>query len=118
MIATATPIETPELESLGAPLDPPPLESAGALASVGDCAALPSAVAVASVSAEVRSVKSPPDSTVTGAMSTRDIDRARLIATAAATETPPSEVSAFGVFAAPPSPLPPLPLEVWSANPR
>ena len=41
-----------------------------------------------------------------------------LMPTAAATLTPPSEVSAFGVSSASPSPAPPLSLDSWSAKPR
>ena len=122
MIATAAPIETPPpLESLGAPA--PPLESAGALESVGALesagwTALPSAVACASVSAEVESAKRPPAWMVIAPIVAREIDVARLIATAAAMSTPPPLVEAVGVLSAPPDPSPPFAVDVSLANDR
>ena len=63
---------------------------------------LPSASAIASVSALEWSVKRPPASIVTAPMSAaREIVVARLIATAVATFTPPPLVEALGVLLAP-----------------
>src|SRR3989442_3070275 len=101
-MATPTPIETPEVESVGDPLDPTPLESAaalespGPLESLGACTALPSAVAFALACAELRSENSPPATRTIPSMTARAITLARLIATAAATDTPPFEVFASG----------------------
>src|SRR6266550_2131364 len=117
-MATPTPTETPpELESLGAP-EPPDVESAGALESVGGCTALPSAVACAFACAELSSEKRPVAITTMPSMTALAMTLARLMATAAATETPPDEVSALGVCSASPVPLPPLLVEVPSANER
>ena len=75
--------------------------------------ALPSAVAA------VDSVKSPPALTAIGPTSVaREIVFARLIATAAATLTPPELVAALGVGSAPPAPLPPFEDDVASAKLR
>src|SRR6267378_6565884 len=86
-----TPLD--ELESLGAPDAPPPLASPGALESFGACTAMPSITA-------------------------RAMALTRLIATAAATDTPPDDVLAAGVLAAPPLPSPPFAVDVSSAKPR
>src|SRR2546428_13191528 len=102
---------------------PPPLESAGALASagaldsLGDCTALPSAVACASVSAEVESGNRPPAWVVIAPMFVREMDFARVIATAAATSTPPALVDAVGVLSTPPRPSPPFPVGRLLAEP-
>ncbi len=118
MIATPTPIETPlELEPLGEPLDPPDVESAGALASLGRTA-LPSARANASVSAVVESVNRPPATIVTGPIVASEMVFTRLIATAAATLTPPADVFVLGVCSASPSPVPPLSVDMPFANER
>ena len=126
MIATPTPTETPlalesladplELESLDEPLE---LGSAGALESVGRTA-LPSASANASVSADVASVKRPVGAKMTTpvAIVAMDVVLARLIATAAATDTPPEEVSELGVCSASPAPVPPFDVEVWFPKER
>src|SRR5687768_9778047 len=107
LMATAAPIVTPDVASLGALLDPLPLESAGALASPGALTALPSATALASVSAALDKEKSPPDLTVIGPISVAcETLVAMLMAIAAATETPPALVDALGVPAEP-VPLPP-----------
>ena len=124
MIATPTPIETPDVESVGVPLDPPELESAGglespgALASFGAWTALPSAVACAFACAELSREKRPVATTTMPSMTARAITFARLIATAAATETPPDDVSALGVLSAPPLPSPPFAADVPSAKER
>src|SRR5438094_10357166 len=94
-------MDTPDVESVGASAES--VESLGALESRGACTALPSAVAEASVFAAVESVKRPPAWTVTLPIVARETVFARLIATAAATETPPDDVDAPGV-ASPPSP--------------
>jgi hypothetical protein len=70
------------------------------------------------VSAVVARVKRPPDTIVTGPMVASEIVLARLIATAAATLTPPDDVFDFGVCSAPPSPLPPLSVDMPLANDR
>src|SRR6267378_259746 len=111
-----TPLD--ELESLGAPDAPPPLESPGPLESLGACTALPSAVACAFACAELRSENRPPATMTMPSTTARATAVTRLIATAAATDTPPDDVLASGVFAVSPVPLPPLPIEVWSANER
>src|SRR5688572_373098 len=96
LMATAAPIVRPVVASSGSPLDPPVVES------VADRTALPSAVALASVSAALASVKRRPLVTVIAPMSVaREIVVARLMATAAATETPPDEVDALGVWPVP-----------------
>ena len=112
------------MESLGEPLDPPELESAGALESpgalesLGAWTALPSAVACAFACAELSREKRPVVTMTMPSMTARAITFARLIATAAATETPPFDVFASGVFSALPVPLPPFAVEVEPANER
>jgi hypothetical protein len=109
LIATATPIETPPPEP--DELDAPPSETG--------CTALPSATAFASVSDEDFSEKRPPATTVTPETTyARETESARLIATAAATETPPPLDSALGVSSAPPVPVPPLSSEALFAKLR
>src|SRR2546428_445258 len=101
-MATPTPTETPDVESLGEPLDPPELESAGALESPGALesfgawTALPSAVACAFACAELSREKRPVVTMTMPSMTARAITVARVIATAAATDTPPDDVSALG----------------------
>src|SRR5688572_9036804 len=98
LIATATPMFTlPAPEGVTAP---------------------PSALADASVSAEVARVNRPPAITTTGPISVAsDVVLVRLIATAAATFTPPALVEALGVWPGP-VPAPPLPVDVVSAKLR
>src|SRR5512132_306061 len=118
-MATPTPTDTPELEpSLEPPLLEPSLEPPLLDASAGGCTALPSPLASASVSAELVIVNAPPALTVIAPIDARAIDFAMLMPTAAATDTPPSEVSAFGVADALPSPAPPLERESPSPKPR
>ena len=83
-----------------------------------DRPALPSAVACASVSAELESVNRPPAWIVIAPIVASEMVFARLIATAAATLTPPPEVDAAGVLAASPDPSPPFATEVCDAKPR
>src|ERR1044072_8996917 len=85
-----------------------------AVPSTGGCEAAPLPDARASVSALLVSENAP---TVAGMLTPGAVyARERVIAmftpTAAATDTPPSDVSAFGVLCAPPSPLPPFFVEV------
>src|SRR3989442_9988694 len=115
-MATPAPIDAPVVGSLGAPA--PPLASLGALASAGPRAALPSAVACASVSADVDRMNSRPAVTWMSPIVARDVVFARLMPTAAATDTPPPEVFAAGVVAAPVVPLPLLSVDVLAANAR
>src|SRR5688572_17048267 len=78
-------------------------------------AAAPLAVADPSVSdAEVR-LNAPFAEYASGAMNEREIERCRLIATAAATLIGPALVDAEGVLSASPSPSPPLADDVVSA---
>ena len=107
------PDEPLPLDPLDPPLppDPPePLEPELLALASGGWTALPSAVAFASVSAEVESVNRPPFVlTVIAPISVaREVVFARLMATAAATDTPPDEVSDFGVLS-PPSDAPGVP---------
>src|SRR5687767_15613274 len=105
-------METPS-ESSSSPPEPPVVES------LGGCTALPSASAPASALADVARVKLPPASTLTPVLIVAsELLFARLIATAAATETPPSDVDADGVSSESAVPVPPLPSDVLSANPR
>src|SRR5437879_3124484 len=115
-MATPGPIETPVVESTGPP--EPPLESAGALESVTFRTAVPSADAYASVSADVESVKRPTALTATAPIVASELVFARLIAIAAATDTPPAEVAACGVASAPAAPFPPVELSVALAKLR
>src|SRR6267378_100082 len=117
-MATATPIDTPDVESVGAVDDPPELESAGGVESLGVWTALPSAVACAFACAELRSENRPPATMTMPSTTARATAVTRLIATAAATDTPPLDVFASGVFAASPVPLPPLFNDVPFANER
>src|SRR6267143_1418934 len=117
-MATATPIDTPDVESVGAVDDPPELESAGGVESLGVWTALPSAVACAFACAELRSENRPPATMTMPSTTARATAVTRLIATAAATDTPPDDVLAAGVLAAPPLPSPPFAVDVSSAKPR
>src|SRR3989442_15876464 len=103
-------MEAPLVGSAGAP--------APALASPGPRAALPSAVAWASVSAEVEITKRPPAWIWTAPRATVEMDLARLMPTAAATLIPPAEVLALGVGSAPAVPLPLWAGEVVAAKAR
>ena len=93
------------------PPDPPePLEPELLAEESGGWTALPSAVAFASVSAEVESVNRPPFvlTVIAPTSVAREVVFARLIAMAAATDTPPEEESDFGVLS-PPSDAPDVP---------
>src|SRR2546428_5175451 len=94
------------------------MESAAGLESVPPRTAPPSAAACASVSAEVERMKRPPACTVIAPIIAREVVFARLIANAAATETPPDDVAAWGVGSAPAVPLPPAELSVALAKLR
>src|SRR2546426_3553394 len=98
-MATPTPMEIPEVPA--------------------NLTALPSPSACASVSAFVESVKRPPATTVRPvATVARELDFARLMPTAAATDTPPDDVRADGVGSDPPVPVPPFDVDVVLAKPR
>src|SRR5256885_1823838 len=94
------------------PARPEPLEPELLAEESGGWTALPSAVAFASVSAEVETVNRPPFvlTVIAPTSVAREVVFARLMATAAATDTPPEEVSDFGVLS-PPSDAPGVPRE-------
>src|SRR3954468_20941816 len=111
-MATPMPTDTPLAEPEPSP-DPPLLEP-----SAGGCTALPSPPASASVFAALLMANAPPALIVIAPIEARAMDFAMLMPTAAATDTPPSEVDAFGVADALPSPEPPFDCERPFAKPR